>query len=156
MLWNKDRSILLSLGCVVVFALCLLALDICAYWLAGWFMGRRPAAFQAYFMASIYLGSVFGWIFLCQLWRLLNNLRRGELFTAGNVKRMRAASWCCFAAAGLCLLSAAYYLPFVFVAVAAAFVGLIVRIVKNAFQQAMEGFRYMKNYRINSETERER
>ena len=51
---------------------------------------------------------------------------------------MRIVSWCCVWASVIGLLSAAYYLPFAFIAVAAGFMALIVRIVKNAFQQAIE------------------
>ncbi len=137
--WNKDKSIVLSRVCVAVFAACLLALDVGAYWVARWFVVTRFQNWQrgALLMVSIYAGSVFAWICLAQLWRLLGNIRRGELFTAGNVRCMRVVSWCCAAAAGICLVSAAYYLPFLFVAVAAGFMALIVRIVKNAFQQAI-------------------
>ena len=50
---------------------------------------------------------------------------------------LRAVSWCCAAVAAVCLLSAGYYLPFLVAAMAAAFMALIVRIVKNVFQQAV-------------------
>ena len=138
--WNKDKSILLSQACVIVFALCLLALDIGAYWFTGWFcvtMRGMPWQVAALMMASIYSGSVFAWLCLYRLWRLIANVRRGEVFVDANVRHMRVISWCCAWAAGICLLSAAYYLPFCFVAVAAGFMALIVRIVKNAFQQAI-------------------
>lgn len=137
--WNKDKSIVLSRFCVVLFALCLLALDIGAYWLAQWFTWNRFHVWQYGFllMASIYIGSVFGWPCLYQLWRLLGNIRRGALFVPENVRCMRIVSWCCVWAALVAALSAAYYLPFLFFAVAAGFLALIVRIVKNAFEQAI-------------------
>lgn len=133
------RSVALSRLCVAVFALCLLALDAGAYRLAEWFVQTRLWAWQrgALLLSSICCGSVFAWICLYQLWRLLSAIGRGEVFTDGNVRRMRAVSWCCGAAALLSAVSAAYYLPFGFVAVAAGFMALIVRIVKNAFQQAI-------------------
>lgn len=137
--WTKDRSVALSRLCVIVFALCLASLDIGAYRLAAWVVREqfRPWQFGVLLMVSIYSGSVFAWICLYQLWRLLGNIRVGEVFVAANVYRMRAVSWCCVCATAICLLSAAYYLPFAFVAVAAGFMALIVRIVKNAFQQAI-------------------
>ena len=137
--WNKDKSIALSRLCVVVFALCLLALDAGAYRFAGWFARTRLWPWQrgALLMASILCGSVFAWPCLYQLWRLLESVGRGAVFTGENVRRMRAVSWCCGAAALVCAVSAAYYLPFGFAAVAAGFMALIVRIVKNAFQQAI-------------------
>lgn len=143
MQWNKDKSILLSQVCLVIFALCLLALDIGAYRLSVWFIENRFKHFQSgrFLMLSIYTGSGFGWICLYRLWRLLCAVRQGALFTRENVNHMRVVSWCCFAAAIICAFSAVYYLPFAFVAVAASFMGLIVRIVKNAFEQAI----YMKD-----------
>ena len=137
--WNKDKSVTLSRFCLIVFALCLLALDIGAYRFAAWFVRVRLMHWQlgALLMVSIYSGSVFAWLCLYRLWRLLANIRRGEVFVSANVAHMRVISWCCAAATAICLLSAAYYLPFAFVAVAAGFMALIVRIVKNAFQQAI-------------------
>ena len=137
--WSKDKSVVLSQVCVVLFALCLAALDAGSYRIALWFTENRFFHFQRglLLMASICLGSVFGWICLYQLWRLLTNIKRGEMFVPDNVRRMRAVSWCCAGAAAVCALSAAYYLPFIFIAVAAGFMALIVRIVKNAFQQAI-------------------
>ena len=137
--WNRDKSVILSQWCVALFALCLLALDIGAYWVAQWFTWNRFYVWQYGFllMASIYAGSVFGWPCLYQLWRLLRNIRRGALFVADNVRCMRVVSWCCVWAALIAALSTAYSPPFFFVAVAAGFLALIVRIVKNAFEQAI-------------------
>lgn len=137
--WNKDKSVVLSQACVFVFALCLLALDIGAYQIATWFTVNRFQHFQLglLLMVSIYSGSIFAWICLYRLWRLIGNIKRGEVFIEANVRHMRAISWCCVWAAAICLVSTAYYLPFGFVAAAAGFMALIVRIVKNAFQQAI-------------------
>ena len=38
----------------------------------------------------------------------------------------------------VCLVSCLYYLPFIAVAIAAGFMALIVRIIKNIFQQAID------------------
>ena len=137
--WNKDKSIMLSRFCVAVFAGLLAALDIGAYRFAAWFVQVRLMHRQLgiLLMISIYSGSVFAWICLYRLWRLIDNIRRGEVFVDANVAHMRVISWCCVWAAGICLASTAYYLPFGFLAIAAGFMALIVRIVKNAFQQAI-------------------
>ena len=137
--WNKDKSIVLSRICLAVFALCLLALDAGAYWIARWFVRTRFQNWQlgVLLMGSIFCGSIFAWPCLYRLWRLIGNVSRGEVFVEANVRHMRVISWCCAWAALICLVSAAYYLPFGFVAVAAGFMALIVRIVKNAFQQAI-------------------
>ena len=137
--WNKDKSIVLSQAGVIVFALCLAALDGGAYWFSAWFVRVRAMSGQIaiLLMGTIYSGSVFAWLCLWHLWQLLAGVKRGEVFTAPNVRHMRVISWCCAAAAVITFASAAYYLPFLFLAVAALFMALIVRIVKNAFQQAI-------------------
>jgi chromate transport protein ChrA len=71
------------------------------------------------------------------LHRLLGNIRGGIVFARENVKELRRTSWCCFGVCAICLLSTAYYMPFLLISVAAGFVGLIVRIVKNTFEQAI-------------------
>ena len=137
--WTKDRSIDLSLVCVALFAAVLLALDIGCYWIAAWFVQWKFSHWQSgvLLMVTVYTGSVLAWLCLWQLWRLLRAIRAGAVFTAENVRRMRAISWCCIGAAIISAASALYYLPFVFVAAAAGFMALIVRIVKNSFEQAV-------------------
>ena len=137
--WTKDRSITLSIICVYVFAAILLAADIFCYQLTGWFTSLRAMQWQrgVGMMVTVYVCSVFAWIALYELLRLLKNLRRGEVFTDKNVRAMRIVSWCCAGVCAACLISVIWYLPFVFVAIAAGFMCLIVRIVKNVFQQAI-------------------
>lgn len=137
--WNKDKSIVLSQVCTAFFALCLLALDVGGYWIAAWFVRTRFLNWQRgiLLMGSIYCGSIFAWLCLWRLWLLIGNVKRGEVFVEANVRHMRLISWCCAWGAAVCLLSAAYYVPFLFVAVTSGFMALIVRIVKNAFQQAI-------------------
>ena len=137
--WTRDKSLLLSLVCVWVFAAGLLALDVGGYWLAQrFFVVQRGAPWQhaAFAAASVYLCSVPAWLTLWSLRRLLLALRSGAVFTEENVRLLRRVSWCCTIAAAVTALNALYYLPFLFLAVAEGFMALIVRIVKNAFQEA--------------------
>lgn len=137
--WNKDKSITLSFVCIGIFAAILLAADIFCYRLTGWFIRLRDMQWQQGIgmMVTVYICSIFAWTVLYSLWRLLNNLRRGEVFIDANVRIMRTVSWCCVGAAVMCLVSIIWYLPFAVIAIAAAFMALIVRIVKNVFQQAI-------------------
>ena len=144
--WDKDKSILLSQVGTVCFAVLLLALDVSCWWVTRWIVANRlyqgevgaPITREVtLMMVSILTGSVLGWIFLHRLWTLLQSIKGGAVFTAANVSRMRVMSWCCMGAAAICLASALYYLPFLLVGLAAGFTGLIVRVVKNVFQQAI-------------------
>ncbi len=139
--WNTDRSITLSQVCVALFALLLAALDIAAYWVVQWYLllsrGLDGFPDEVFLLAVIYLCSVFAWILLWRLWKLLGSLKKGLVFTAENVSCLRAASWCCAAVFVICALSALHYVPFAAFSVAAGFMALIVRIIKNVFQQAV-------------------
>lgn len=137
--WNEDRSISLSRVCVCAFALLLAGLDVFGYWLVDFFLRLRGMNGQlgTVILAAVYLCSVFAWIVLFRLWQLLGNIKAGRVFVQENISHMRTVSWCCAAVALVCLLAGLWYLPFFVAAMAAAFMALIVRIVKNAFQQAL-------------------
>ena len=137
--WNENQSVRLSQACVVIFAVLLLLLDVFCYAAVTWFIHLRsmPRQTGVWMMITIYLCSIFGWMLLWKLWRLLANIRAQVVFDARNVALLRAVSWCCVGAGVICLVSGVYYLPFAVIAVAAGFMALIVRIVKNVFQQAI-------------------
>ena len=139
---SNEQSIRLSKVCVWLFMILLAALDLGCYWAVDWFIGTRPVLLGfglregLLMMSTIYLGSAPAWVLLINLHRLLGALAAGQVFVPVNVARLRRVSWCCTAACLLCLISAFYYLPWLLVAVAAGFMALIVRIVKNCFAQA--------------------
>ncbi len=139
--WNKDRSTKLSQLCVAAFAAALLFLDVFCLRIIRWWVGIRQLGGENVVRAfgiSLAALSVFAWICLWCLWRLLSNIRKGEIFSEVNVRFLRQVSWCCGAAGLVCLFSGFYYLPFFFAFAAGAFMMLIVRVVKNCFQQACE------------------
>ena len=136
--WTKDKSILLSMICTVLCAACLLALDVGAFRLIPWYCSFRAMPEKsAKIMVTLYSASVFGWICLAALWKLLHNIRSGEVFTDTNVKLLRILSWTMAGAAVIFLVSGFVYEPFFFLSAAAAFMMLILRVVKNVFQQAV-------------------
>ena len=138
--WTKDKSVKLSLVCVWIFAVLLLITDIFVPKIASELLGCFVSFFnmKTLFIFLLYLGSVFGWICLWNLRALLKNLQNGEVFTADNIAIMRRVSWCCAWAAIVSLALSLYSLIFFVLAVASAFMMVVVRVVKNAFQQAME------------------
>ena len=96
---NSDKSISLSQCCVVLFALLLAALDIGGYWFVGFFIRLRGMVWQSgvLMLVSIYTSSVFGWVTLWKLWKLLGNIKAGRVFVDENVRIMRTVSRCCVA-----------------------------------------------------------
>ena len=157
--WNQDKSVKLSLVCVALFAVILLVGDVVVILGLRELIGGDPAMTAVNSGLSVLYGwrgvsllicfllfSIVAWIALIQLYLMLKNLRQGKVFVPENVRRMRIASWCCFGAALIGLIAGLLcihadlvpHLPILFcLTLAAAFMGLIVRIVKNSFEAAI-------------------
>lgn len=139
-MWNGEKSITLSKLCILLFMGLLIVTVVSAPWLTRWFFGFSRAGLtetETFYLATIYVGSVPAAYLLYSLLRLLRRIETGQVFITENVENLRRISWSCFIGAGIALVSTAYYLPWVFLAVAAAFMGLIVRVVKNVVAQAV-------------------
>ena len=91
-----------------------------------------------YFMMTVYACAVPLGVILWDLYRLVDRIGREEIFTEENIKRLRRISWMIFAVAAICLVSVFYYLLFLIVAACAAFMGLLLRVIKNVFVRARE------------------
>lgn len=140
-MWSGKKSISLSKFCVLVFAAMLIGTVLSAPWLVRWLMDFSRADLvgkEAFFLSTIYSGSIPAAVLLFCLYRLLHRIELEQVFITANVEYLRRISWSCFAGAFICLVSIPYYFPWIFVGVAAAFMGLIVRVVKNVISQAVE------------------
>ena len=128
---------------LLLFTAAVAVCDVCGWWLVNWFLrtsryaGINDAAHLVWGLVTLYVASAAAYVLLWNLYRLLANIEDEQVFVPANVHCLRAASWCCMAVALLCLGGAVFYLPMVMVAAAAAFMGLIVRIIKNVFQRAI-------------------
>ena len=138
--WLKSKSLLFSQIFVILFALLLLVLDLGCVPIVRWFASLRGMGDTSRrgFLAVLLLCSVFGWVLLFAMWRLLGNLRRALVFTEQNIRLLHAVSFCCTAAALICIVGCIFYLPYLLAAAAAGFMALIVRIVGNVFQKALD------------------
>jgi len=90
------------------------------------------------FLLTIYAGSIPSATLLAFLYALLHKISTGKVFINENVAYLRYISWCCFIGAVLCFASAFYYVPWFALGIAAAFMGLIIRVVKNVVAKAVE------------------
>lgn len=146
-MWNGKRSVVLSIVVCFVFVAILTAGLFFGPWAVsmwfsvfrGWAVdGEAMHRMLTLFKACYYPCAVFAYVTLYSLIRMLFNIRKGELFITQNVQYLRRISWCCFVVALITLIGGWFYIPFSLVAVAAAFVGLMLRIVKNVMQSAVE------------------
>ncbi len=139
-MWNKSKSLMLSIFCTRLFFLLLAAAVIFAPEVIVWFFGDSESmrAIYGYLRATIYTIAVPAAALLLCLHKLLMNLRKSVVFAQQNILMLRVISWCCIAAGVVALVSSFYYSSFWIVAIACAFFGLILRVIKNVFEQALE------------------
>lgn len=139
-MWNKKRSLTLSKLCTLLFMAVLVGLLVAAPWAVEFFTGysiQAQGAYRAAFLATVYTGGVAAGALLYNLYRLLHNIGKDIVFTQRNISLLRRISWLCIVGGGICAVSALYYVPWLIVTAAAAFIGLIVRVVKNIFAAAV-------------------
>lgn len=138
--WNKDKSIALTRVFILIFAVVMVLCLIFGRQIVDDYAAMRKFSAQnrTYMMFSCYISALPAGLLLWKLWAVLGRIRIGEVFTEANAKDLRLVSWACGAETVICLVSFLYYKPFILVAVAAAFMMLIVRIVKNMIQQAVD------------------
>lgn len=88
-------------------------------------------------LVTFYSCAAVGFGILFVLLRLVNNIKNGEVFVEQNVKLLRILSYCCFAIAIITLFFARLRLLVFVITFAAAFIGLILRVIKNCFSEAI-------------------
>jgi hypothetical protein len=139
-MWDDHKSLILSEVFVILFMVLLLACAILAPRFVALFVQISALAFSAgksLFLITIYTGCIPAGALLVCLYILLNHINAGNVFIKENTACLRYISWCCFAGAAISFASALYYVPWLAIGVAAAFMGLIVRVVKNIVAKAV-------------------
>jgi len=135
--WNDRKSLMLSKICVILFMALLIT---CAIMAPRMFAARLMYLTQGrkhYFLTTVYLGSVPAAALLICLYLLMQRIGEGDVFISQNTECLRHISWCCFAGAAISLASSLYWIPWFAIGVAASFMGLIVRVIKNVFAEAV-------------------
>lgn len=138
-MWNPDKSVILSsivtkVAMILVIVAALAMPKLIPTYVS--YTGKNTDIIYS-LLLTIYACAVPGLFSLVCLDRLLANIKREEVFTENNVKLLRALSWCSFIVSVILFVSGFYYILFVIMAVSAAFLGLILRVIKNVFEQAM-------------------
>ena len=120
--WSDQKSIILTRVVVAGTIAGCGIMTVSGPWLTRWMVSAHalPPASGPVLLGMGYVCAVLAFVMLVSLYKFL-----------------RRISWCCAGAAAVCLAAAYIYLPFAFLGVAAAFMALIVRVLKNAFAQAV-------------------
>ena len=144
--WNDHKSIVLTRFATLAAAIGCVVLVLCGPHIVSWVLDTH-ALQQAhgpklgYFLLALgYCSAALALWMLYNLYQFLARIEKEEVFIPANVLALRRISWCCTWAAVLCLpVGAVLGLPFIFsLGIAAAFMALIVRVIKNAFAQAVK------------------
>jgi Protein of unknown function (DUF3036). len=152
-MWTKSKSAALSLICTRVLIGAIIASAIILPFITNGFSrsfygispnagilrdGMMESAIVAIYII-IYACLVPAIIALFSLDGLLRNIRKDIVFISANVKFLRIISWCCFAIAIILICGIPFFHEILFIGVAAAaFFGLLMRVVKNVIETACE------------------
>ena len=88
-------------------------------------------------LLTFYVCAAFGFVILFVLNKLIKNIGSEKVFIDENVKLLKILSYCCFAIAVVTLIFARFRILVFVITFAAAFIGLILRVIKNCFTEAI-------------------
>lgn len=144
---KTKTSIKISIGvCItvaaVLFLMCVFGPKIFEIYLVA-YRGFTPngealAMLKRVFAFCFYPCAVLAGIILYALLKLLFNIKDEQLFTTKNTGYLRVVSYCLFLVGIITFVGAFFYMPFMFVSVSGLFTGLMMRVLKNVFQSAVE------------------
>lgn len=137
---KKDSSILFSRVLVWVFGVLILILDWAVWPISRWvtrFIVDMQFRDTVLLIICLYMCNVPGFVLLWCMDKLLRNLRQGKVFEDDNVRLLKNISICCFVVSVISLSLCTRIYSLGIVALMTAFMGLIVRIVKNVFSSAI-------------------
>ena len=146
-LWNSKRSIILTKFCILTLMLVSVIMMFYGKYLISRFLILTGGAkidisneFSFYIITFIsYMLGIIALLTLYCMLRFTINLEKDLVFVPQNIKWLRFISYGCLSA-GLLLIIATvvYHKLFLVLSLAALFMMLIVRVIKNAFEQAVE------------------
>lgn len=138
---GRKKSVLLSkILSIIVFVFLTLAIFLIQVVVKYYFskIGLNSKDFINTACVILYASLPPAFIAVFYLYRLLCNIEKDNVFIRGNVHCLRIISWCC-CFVGFIYFAAGFYFETAFViSFAAFFIFLILRVVKNVFEAAVE------------------
>lgn len=142
---TRDKSIALSQFSTLCMGVICLIMVSCGPQLVDWALRDYTGSAALTMLRGGLLGlgyvcAVLAFAMLYNLYRFLGRIQKDTVFVRANVTALWRISWCCAGAAFLCTPTGLFLrLPFVFsLGLCAGFMALIVRVIMNAFRQAVE------------------
>lgn len=100
--------------------------------------GEAIKMLKTVFAATFYPSAAISSVILYFLLKLLFNIKNGEIFIKKNVTALKLVSWGCLIIMVITFVGGMFYMPFMFVALAGGFVGLMLRVLMNVMRSAVE------------------
>lgn len=136
---KPSLSLIITDICVKIAFLLVIAACFAAPWLIRVYDDANIQRGSVYLplLITLYASVVPSLAILSSLYLLLKNIKRGVVFIARNTRYLRIIGYCCFALS-LIFFGFGFYRPLSFaITLAAAFMGLILRVLKNVFAEAV-------------------
>lgn len=137
---KSSFSVKLSLILTFALGICLIILCAAFPFLVNWYYSeiRGMAELVPTLLAAFYLCVPPVAAAVVLFARLLFSIKSMEVFNRKNVARIRGISWCCLLVAAVTLICGFVYPPLFIVFAAGVFMGIILRVVKNVFEYAVD------------------
>ena len=134
------KSAKLTLVIDYIFCGLLGAIMIFAYPVFNWFFSFRANSqlLCTTVLVAFYICCMPAWTALVSIMKLMKNVMKEEVFTEDTVFLIRLLSWCCAAVSFVCFIAGFIYMPLWFVTLGAAFMMLILRVLKSVIAKATE------------------
>nr|WP_315104133.1 DUF2975 domain-containing protein [uncultured Catonella sp.] len=146
-LWNSKKSIILTKFCILALMVISVIMMFCGRYLISRFLSMTGGAkinisneFSFYIITfiSYILGTIALLTLFCML-KFIVNLENDLVFVPQNIKWLRFISYGCLSAGSLLIITTViYHKLYIVLSLAALFMMLIVRVIKNAFEQAVK------------------
>lgn len=142
--WSKTRSLMLSRILVYALLFLLIAAVVCVPAISKWYdsisaeVGLIKGSAFVPVCVMLYICDAFALCAANALRILLRNINNEDVFIEQNTKCLRIISWCCmFAGITFCIFGI-WRFSFFFAGFFALFLGLVMRVLKNVFEKAVE------------------
>lgn len=145
--WTATKSLFLSRTLTIATLIMAIAALFCIPVISEWYAAlSEKTDLHGVMPVVLYISDGLAIFALWQLHKLLRNIHAQRVFVTENATCFRLISWCCFAVAAVWLFTTFWqfvYLTFwrfvaFLIAFMAAFVGLIIRVIKNLLDAAVK------------------
>ncbi|MFV0363016.1 MAG: DUF2975 domain-containing protein [Suipraeoptans sp.] len=145
MKWDHKKSIVLSkVSVIIFFVLYIGVLFICtdisrfSARISYWIFSGLSEDYVLFLCRTVYICAIPIGLILIILYRLIQSIGDEQIFTDANIRRLRIISWLCILVALICVIASVWGIFFLFIAACAAFMGILLRVIKNVFERAQE------------------